>query len=128
MTLSACAGAMKSSLLDTFLHFWALFSHLFAFLHFLLPFWHFLFKKKVKITCQMSKVTCHMSHITFHHSLTPTATDLSLLTHPLTTVDWFQINKAPINHGHKTLVKSTLLLNRSCNFDILLDLKSLVPW
>ena len=47
-----------------------------------------------KIILHMFKVTCHMSHfigpmshVTFHRSITPTATDLPLLTPPLSTVD-----------------------------------------
>ena len=33
-----------------------------------------------------------------------------------------------INHGQKTLLKWLQLLNRSCNFDVLLDLESSEPY
>ena len=36
-----------------------------------------------------------MSHVTFHLSLTATAIDLPLLSSPLSTVDWLQIQKNP---------------------------------
>ena len=41
------------------------------------------------------KIMCHMSHVTFNLSLTPTATDLTLLNPPLFIVNWFQIKKKP---------------------------------
>ena len=80
-----------------------------------------------QVTCHMSHVICPMSHVTFHLSLTPTATatDLPLLTPPLSTVDWFHIEKSLINHEQKTLLKLLLLLNQSCNFDVILELESL---
>ena len=78
-TLSACADSStntkKYRLFDTFLH-------------------------KSHVTCHMavSHVTRHLPPVTnanSHLSLTPAATDLPLLTPPLSTVDWFQIQKNP---------------------------------
>ena len=54
---------------------------------------------------------------------TPTATDLPLLTPPITTVDLFQTKKALRNHVQKKVIKLSLLLNQS--FDVLLDLEAL---
>ena len=42
------------------------------------------------VKCHMSLVTCHMSHITCHMSHRPSPADS-----PLSTVDWFQIQKKP---------------------------------
>ena len=55
----------------------------------------------------MSDVTCHLPPVTISVtiSLMPKATDPPLLTPPLSTLDWFQIQKALINHGQKILVK-----------------------
>ena len=97
-TLSACADSstdtMKSRLFDTFWHFSALFSHVFAFFCTFCDFSGTFCKTKNYV----SHVISHMSHVTFHLSLTPTATDLPLLTPPL------------------------------CKFDVLLDLESLEPY
>ena len=80
-TLLACADSntndMKSCLLTIFCTFETFL------LHFLALFMTFL------VLFVKTKIMCHMSHATFHLSLTPTATDLPLLTPPLSTVDWF---------------------------------------
>ena len=60
----------------------------------------------VHVTCHMSPSNCHMSHVTLQLSLTPTATDIPLLTPPLSTVDWFLIQKNLLkkrNKKHDTL-------------------------
>ena len=116
-TLGVChtdssTDTMKSRLFDTFLHFLALFVTFLALIgtfcknkkksfimcqesHFTCDISH--------VTCDMSHVTFHLSHVTFHLSVMHTATDLPLLTPPLATVDWFQIQKTLLNHGQKTL-------------------------
>ena len=115
----ACADrstdTLKSHVLGTFLHFWAIFSILeFVALHCKISnkiYW----KRKSCVTCHESHITCgiwhvtsHMSYVTFHLSLTPTAKGLPLLTPPLFRVEWFQIQKRAelvktlINHGQKT--------------------------
>ena len=60
----------------------------------------------------MSQVTCHMSHVTFHLSLTSTATDLPLLTPPLSTVDWFQIQRKPELLMDENFVKIVVTFGR----------------
>ena len=54
------------------------------------------------VTCHNSQFTCDVSHFTFHLLLTPTATNLLLLSPPLSTVDSAQIKKALSNHGQKS--------------------------
>ena len=69
-----------------------------------------------RFMCRMWHVTFHLSHVNFHLSLMPAATDLPLLTPPLSKVDWFQFQKNLINHG------------QLYNGDVLLDLESLEPY
>ena len=70
----------------------------------------------IQVTCHMSHVkwymshnTCTMPHVTFHLSLMPTATDLPLLNTPLSTADWFQIQKNP------TFLGGGLRLPQTCS-------------
>ena len=90
LTLSACADSstntMKFRIFDTFLHFSKNVSHSFALLG------TFCYLSGTFCTnFHVSHVTCHKSHVTFHRSLTPKATDLPLLTPPLSTEDWVQL-------------------------------------
>ena len=87
------------TLVWTCAHFLAIYLHLLALFDF---FRHFIFKKK--ILRHMSHVACHMLYITCHMSPVTNA-NLSLLTLPFSTEDWFQIKKKIYIHGQKTLLK-----------------------
>ena len=55
----------------------------------------------------MSQFTIHMSHIPYHMSpslvTNSNSHKPSLLTPPLSTVDWFQLKKVLINHEQKNI-------------------------
>ena len=108
LTLLVCAVNRSDTIspafltLSTLLEFLKPFSYIFW--HFLGLFWDFFVQKKYHV----SHVTSHMSHVIFHQPVTATATDLSQLTPPFSTVDWFQILKKIIYiyiYWSKKLVK-----------------------
>ena len=113
-TLSVCADSTrnnrKSRLFDSFLHFWTLFSYFCMLAHFVTFLSLFGIFSLKEIIYHILRVTCHLPPVTNANSDRPSPADSPII-HSVLVPDPI---KSQINHGQKTLLISSYLLNRSC--------------